>query len=412
MNYGPQSPDALRSERPHAQRARPARAELEGGRRDPRFEGSEPYDDDDDDRSPTPSVIDVSEIRGVSKARDRLIPWFRKIVDSVEEAQNPLRVTLVQRVARGGTSPEITTLDHDLETPPDETINSLIQLAVEDMCEAHFTGTKLTYALIVPLSNGNNSVQNFPLEIPRSRGTTFVDPPRAQHFPDSNGVISHFMDRDLQLTQFALEGASRGTEVLERDIERKLEEIRQLKLENQRLRGSQFDRDREMQRLLDGNMKREFMAEEHRSKIDRDQKIGEGFKAIMPQLLPFLLPPQMAQALAVPLAMASANAQSAGAGPQADASAATMRDDDGSSQQPVDMASMPGMPGMGNDTALIDELIREFEEDQVFFVKLFTMMGERPRCAELLAMLYQSSRIRQQRRAQIQAEQAASATSK
>ena len=427
MNYGPHSQGGFRPGRSRdpglgsgSRRDRDPR--LEGGPppafrdrdrdRDPRsFDGPEEPYDEEDDRSPSPPpVIDVAEIRGVQFARDRLLPWFRKIVDSVEEAQNPLRVTLVQRVAKGGTQ-EVTTLDHDLETPPDDTINQLLQLAVEDMCEAHFTGTKLTYSLIVPLSNGNNSLQNFVLEIPRPRGTAFADPPRAQHFPDVGGVIGHFMDRDLQLTQFALEGASRGTEVLEREIERKIEEVRQLKQENARLRGSQFDRDREMQILLDGNMKREFMAEEHRSKIDRDAKIGEGFKAIMPQLLPLILPQGMAQALAVPLAMATNERPVYGrAGAAGEERGGSLPDDESARDPahgapPVDMASMPSMPGMPNDTALIDELIREFEEDQTFFVKLFTLMGERPRCAQLLAMLYESSRIRQQRRAQMQAEQ-------
>ena len=408
MNYGPQSPPgAFRSERSRDPR-------LEGGRRDPRFDGPESIEDDDDrgDPSPPPPVIDVSEIRGVSRARERLLPWFRKIVDSVEEAQSPLRVTLTQRVAQGGTQ-EITTLDHDLEADTAETINQLLQLAAEDICEAHFVGTKLTYALIVPLSNGNNSLQNFVLEIPRPRGTAFADPPRAQHFPDPAGVIGHFMDRDLQLTQFALEGASRGVEVLERDIDRKDEEIRLLKIENRQLRGSQFDRDREMQILLDGNMKRQFMVDEHRSKVERDAKIGEGFKAIMPALLPLILPQQMAQALAVPLAMANAQ-QSVGApSGDGDGDGSTMRDaahghghghghEHANAAPPVDM---PGMPGMANDAALVDKLIHEFEEDQAFFVKLFTVMGEKPRCAQLLAMLYESSRVRQQRRAQIQAEQ-------
>ena len=421
MNYGPQPPGAFRSDRSRdprleggrpeggrgafrSERSRDPRLEDEGsGRRDPRFDDQEEsYDDVDDDRDARPPVIDVSAVLGLPFARDRLLPWFRKIVDSVEEAQNPLRVTLAQRAAQGGLQ-AITTIEHDLESPPDETINQLLQIAVEDICGAHFIGKKLTYALSVPLSNGSPSLQNFVLEIPRPRGTAFTDPPRAQHFPDPSGVIGHFMDRDLQLTQLAVEGGSRGVDLLERDIERKTEEIRELKEENRRLRASQFDRDREMQILVDGNLKRQFMVDEHRAKVDRDAAIGEGFKAIMPQLLPLILPQQMAQALAVPLAMATASTQNGGGppgGPPGDAPA-TMRDDDAHAAPPVDMGAMPGagMPGMPDDTALIDELIHELEEDQPFFVKLFHLMGEKPRCAELLAMLYQSSRNRQQQRA-------------
>ena len=395
MNYGPSSPGAFTGERSRASRG-------------PRFDGApESYDDDRDERdlrddpddrdggggAVLPHVIDVSEIKGVARARDRLIPWFRKIVDSVEEEQNPLRVTLAQRTAHGGTQ-RVTTLEHDLDTPPDDTINKLLQLAAEDLCEANFIGEKITYSLIVPLSNGSNDVQNFVLEQPRLQ-SALHDPPQRQHFPDATGVIGQFMGQNLQLTQFALEAASSGKETLERTIAR-LEE------ENQYLKRTQFDRDREMQILLDGNMKRQFMADEHRAKVERDVKIGEGFKAVMPHLIPLLLPQGMAQALAGPLAMA----QAATAPPMQQGSAPSPHD-----APPGAGFAMPPTPG-ANETAIIDELIREFEEDQAFFVKLFNVMGEKPRCAQLLAMLYESSRSRQQARVQQKAEESRRTDSK
>ena len=410
MNYGPSSPPgspgAFRSERSREPRLGVGRdpRSFEGGpvpRRDPRFEGPESFDDDDaeQDAGALP-VLDVSEVRGVSLSRDRLLPWFRKIVDSVEEEQNPLRVTLSQRVARGGLQ-AVTTLEHNLESPPDDTINQLLQLAAEDILEARFVGTKLTYALTVLLSSGDTSLQNFVLEIPRPRGTAFADPPRSPHFPDVAGTISHFMDRDLQLTQLAVEGGSRGVDLLERDIERKTEEIRELKDENRKLRASEIDRSWEMQKLIDGNMKRQMMMDEHRSKVDRDAAIGEGFKAIMPHLVPFLLPSNMANAITPALAMMNAQRPPQGDdGASGGQSGEIMRD--ASADASHDMHGLPGMPGMANDLALVDELIREFEEDQGFFMKLFTLMGEKPRCAQLLGMLYQSSQARQQMRAQQQ----------
>lgn len=395
MDYGPSSPGAFTGERSRASRS-------------PRFsDAPESFEDDRDDGADGGGggavlpAIDVSEIKGVARARDRLLPWFRKIVDSVEEEQNPLRVTLAQRTAHAGTQ-KVTTLEHDLQTPVDDTINELLQLAAEDLCEANFIGTKITYALIVPLSNGSNSVQNFVLEQPSLQGALH-EPPQRQHFPDAPGVIGQFMGQNLQLTQFALEAASSGKETLERTIER-LEE------ENRYLKRTQFARDREMQILLDGNLKRQFMVEEHRAKVDRDTKIGEGFKAVMPQLLPLLLPQGMAQALAGPLAMAQAAANPP---MQQDMHGEGHPQDEGPQGGGFTMpGSGPGPGPGGNEIAIIDELIREFEEDQVFLVKLFNVMGEKPRCAQLLAMLYESSRARQQARAQHKPEESRRTPSK
>ena len=424
MNYGPSArPDRSRDPRLGSGRGAPVGGgrpgRFEGGpvpQRDPRFDGPESFDNDDDLDGPDVgpgagpgAAIDVAEVRGLSRARDRLLPWFRKIVDSVEEEQNPLRVTLSQRVAQGGLQ-AITTVEYNLETesPPDETINQLLQLAAEDILEARFVGNKLNYALTVLLSNGDTSLQNFLLEIPRPRGTAFAEPPRAQHFPDVTGTIGHLLDRDLQLTQLAVEGGSRGVDLLERDIERKTEEIRELKEENRKLRASEIERSWEMQKLIDGNMKRQMMMDEHRSKVERDAAIGEGFKAIMPHLVPFLLPANMASAVTPALAMMNAqrapqqsDAGDEGGGHTGASEGQTMHDPSavGVGASP----DMPMVPGLVNDTALIDELIREFEEDQGFFMKLFTLMGEKPRCAQLLAMIYEASRVRQQRRAQMQA---------
>ena len=407
MNYGPSSQGTFRSERspdprgPRLPSRDPHDARFEGARRDPRLDGPESYDDgddEDDDRSSPPPIIDVADIRGVSRARDRLLPWFRKIVDSIEEEQDPLRVVLAQRTSQGGPQP-ITTLEYKMDSPPDETINQLIQLAADDIAEGRFVGNRMTYALMVQLSNGSTELQNFMLEIPRPRGTAFAEPPRAQHFPDVTGTIGHLLDRDLQLTQLAVEGGSRGVDLLERDIDRKTEEIRELKEENRRLRASQFDRDREYQILVDGNMKRQMMMDEHRAKVERDAAIGEGFKAIMPQLLPFILPRSMADSVAPALAMATA-AQGAAQAGAAEAEAPTNDTGAGAHAGSARDASpdMPMVPGLVSDTAVIDELIRELEEDQPFFLKLFTLMGENPRCVQLFGMLYESSRIRQQQR--------------
>lgn len=330
-------------------------------------EGEEDDEGDED-------AIDVSEIKGVDRARGRLLPWFRNIVNSVEEEQSSLHVVLVQVTSQGGAQ-DVTGIPHDLATPPDDTINQLLAIAAEDMCGADFSGSKISYSILVKLQNGTTERQTFVLEIPRPRNATaMTHPPRREHFPDPNGVVGMFMEQNLKLTQFALEGANTGKEVLQRHCDR-LEE------ENRYLKRTQFSRDREMQILLDGNLQRQFMVDEHRAKVERDAKIGDGFKAIVPHILPLVLPPNMAasiQAIAGPMP---------GAQPTPAAQSA----------EPQGGFSSPDMSGMApSDTAILDELIGELEEDQAFFMKLYGVMSEKPRCAQLLGALYESSNARRQ----------------
>lgn len=323
------------------------------------------YDGDEADSSS--NVIDADQIKGVDAARRRLNPWLARIVDTVEQ-EAALDVTLCQ-VAHAAGQQQVTTIPHDFETPVTKTVDELLAIAVDDMHEASFRGTKVTYSLVVELQNGKTERCTFVLEMPRL--TSIVhEAPRTPYFPDQQGVTRHFMEQNLQLTEYALDAAGAGKEIL-------LQMIQDLREENRLLKRHQFQRDHEIQKLMDGNLKRNMMVEEHRAKIDQNIKIVEGFKALAPTLLALALPPHIAQAI------------------QSLAPAA----------QP--QHGQPGALPMSSDQDLIDDLILELEQDQPFLMRLFELLGEKPRCLQLLGMIHQSSAARREARAKQQAAEAA-----
>ena len=324
--------------------------------------GNESSYEENEERS---EVVDVPEVRGVDRARMRLVPWFRRVVDSVEQ-EVPLDVTLCQVAHAAGQQP-VTTIPYEFDTPVEKAINELLMIAVDDMMEAEFRGAKITYSIIVELQNGKIEKSNFVLEMPRRRALD--DPPRLAHFPDDAGIKRHLLEQNLQLTEFSLESASAGKDIL-------LQMIQDLREENRLLKRHQFERDRQIQMMMDGNLKRTMLVEEHRAKIDRDTKIADGFKSLAPALLPLVLPSHIAQAFQqlAPQAPPSQQAQ--------------------------------GLP-MSADADLIDDLILELEQDQEFFMKLFTLMGEKPRCFQILHMLHQGSAARREARARAQVEESA-----
>lgn len=260
------------------------------------YEQSEEIDEGDED------AIDVSEIKGVDRARDRLLPWFRKILDSIEEEQSPLHVVLAQVTSQG--PQEVTKIPHDLASPPDDTMNQLLAIAAEDMCEASFSGSKISYSILVRLQSGTTERQTFVLEIPRPQNTTMpssryslyravLQPFRHDDRLDEETVlvvaegpleavrillkerskseIVSFALQDEQLQALMLAPSLLAPPTF-RSVEKNilLRTIDRLKEENQYLKHTQFARDRELQILLDGNLQRQIFIDEHRTKVARD----------------------------------------------------------------------------------------------------------------------------------------------
>ena len=320
-----------------------------------------------------PDVVDADGVRGVDRARMKLVPWLAKIADSIEQ-ESPLQVTLCQ-VAVGSGQQEVTTTLLDPDGSVQDTVDQLLDAAVQDMQEAHFSGNGVSYALVVTLQNGKSERYTFILTVPRRR--VLDDPPRSPYFPDAAGQTRFWMDQNLQLTEFALESASAGKDVL-------LQMIQDLRAENHRLKRHQFERDHQIQILIDGNMKRQMMVDEHKSKLESSQKMIDTFKSFVPMLLGLALPPHL-----------SANLKGFMTPPDDGEGASAAMMGPGRAQAP------------SNEADVIDELIMELESDQAFFMKLFNLMSEKPRCFELLGMLHTNSAARRESRARAQADESA-----
>lgn len=320
-------------------------------------------------------AIDTQEIRGVDKARARLIPWLRRIVDSNEQ-QEPPEITLCQ-VASAAGSQAVDRFTHNFEETVDNTVSAILLRAVEDMETSDFRGQKITYSVVFERPDGKEVRQTFVLEMPRRR--VLDDPPRRAYFPDGAGFQGQLMDQNLQLTEYALESASAGKDIL-------VQMIADLRNENAILKRYQLEWYAQIQKMMKGDVERQIMVEDHRANIESKAKFSEGVKNALPALLGVLGGPNAAAALAM------FQQQTGGAA--------------GLLGGATGMGASGGASG-GSDLELIDDLIGELENDKGFLERLFVLMGEKPKAFQALAMLHQSSSARRELRARIQAEQAA-----
>lgn len=345
-------------------------------RAEPMHGGPDAYDMPDEPRAA--NVVDVDDVKGADIAKMRLLPWFRKIVDSIENESHTVEVAVCQTTASGQQQP-IDNLTHNLDDSAEETIDQLIGMASDHMRSAEWRGAQVTYSIVVRLPNGSVKRQPFMLHVPR-RGNALVDPPRSQHLPNADGIIRMFMDQNLQTTQFALEGANTGKDVLLRHIQRLEDRINELESDKRR-------RDHEYEILQEGNLRRQMMVDEHKAKVESQAQIVATFKGLIPVLLGLTLPPHLTAMLQ---GMMSGGGGGGGQG----------------SSSELGGNQLPGGP-VTSDLDLVDDFIGKLEEDQEFALKLFNLMSEKPEYGRSLAALYESSRARRDARARQQAEEAA-----
>lgn len=343
-------------------------------RPEPMHAGRDAYDMPEEPQQP--NVVDVDDVKGADNAKMRLLPWFRKIVDSIEN-ESTIEVSICQTTASGQQQP-IDNLTHNLDDSAEETIDQLIGMASDHMRSAEWRGAQITYSIVVRLPNGSVKRQPFILFVPR-RGNALVDPPRSQHLPNSDGIIRMFMDQNLQTTQFALEGANTGKDVLLRHIQRLEDRINELETDKRR-------RDREYTVLSEGNLRMQMMADEHRAKVESHAEMTKTIKSAIPLLLGLALPPHITNMLQ--------GMMGGGVGGQ------------GPGGGPATSGALQHAP-VTSDLDLVDEFIGRLEEDQEFALKVFNLMSEKPEYGRLLAALYESSRSRREMRARQQADEAA-----
>lgn len=312
---------------------------------------------------PPPTVIDTSGI-ATDRVKARLLPWLREIVDSIEQEEG-LVFILAQVTSLAGDRP-VRPISYDFDRPPEDCVNQIIMAAIDDMEGGNFK-TDVAYSVSV---DGRDD-QRFNFTLKASRGHGHDEQRRRDFFPDMQGLTAQLMEQNLQLTDKALDSGSAATGILMKLLESKDEEIKFLK------RG-QYERDRQIQQLMDGSLKRQMMYEEHTSKLKQQESFADGFKQMAPPIIAQLAGPQAA-------AMAAALLQNGMGGGG---------------------LSLPGLSQGPTDEDLLDELILRLEKNAPMRDKIFELLMQGDAEAlQVLGELHKRSVMRREQRARMQAEE-------
>jgi hypothetical protein len=321
--------------------------------------------DEEDDFGSDPDVIEGTAVTGIETDRvhRRLLAWVREIVDSVEE-EAPLRFRLSQVTHLGGDRP-VRTIRFAFDKDCEKCVDAIIGAAIDDIEGGNFRG-KIAYN--VALENTEDQSFNFMLEVPRGNSNEQLR--RRHYLPDMPGLTAQLMEQNLQLTDKALDAAGSNTALL-RGI------IKDLQAEIAFLKKGSYERDQQVQKLMDGSLKRTMMYEEHQSKLKREETFAEAFKEMAPPILAQL------------------------AGPQAAAMAATML------QGKMKNLQLPGFAGGASDEDLIDEVILDIERVPAMRDEIMAVfLRHSPSTLENFGELHKRSAARREERARQQAEEA------
>jgi hypothetical protein len=336
--------------------------------------------DGDEPPYPPQQIVEGTVVLRVEPARTRVLAWLKKMVDSVEQ-DGAIDLKLSEAISTGPTRDILGPISHHLDDACETTVEQIISAADDYIRHSGWSGTKVTYEVSAQTSTKEQRI-TFMLEMPsRAPG----ERPRRTNTPDMEGVTRHMLDINLDLTYGIVDAAQMGKASMEREIERLTRRVRELEQ-------MQFMWMREAQTMMTDNARREILINDSKSKIEGSKALADVLKQIALPLAPLIAGPQYAQAASM---IAAFTAQATAPG--------------GGGAGGVAGALIPGSPG---DTAtaesnLVDELIRELEDDQAYFGKLFEVLGEKPKCAQLLMAIYQLSNGRRQKLAAQQAAQAA-----
>lgn len=311
---------------------------------------------------PQRPVLDASFAVPVDRVKARLLPWIKDLVDNPEQ-EEPLTLTVSQVAPLQGEKP-IRSLKYDFDQPPERCVDQIVMAALNDMEGGNF---RTTVAYCVTVSNRIDRF-NFTLTPARQAGG-HTEEHRRDYFPDMRGLLAQMMAKDLDLTDRAIASANASTALLLKIIDKQEAEINLLK------RG-QYQRDKQIQDLMDTSLKRTMMYETHQAELANKERFAEGFKKMVPGLVASVAGPQWAAATAMMM-------------------------------QGADQGGVPGLNAGPTDEDIVDEFVLRLDRNQQLRDKLFELLMPDGESVQLLMELYRRSTTRRELRARQQAEAAA-----
>ena len=320
-------------------------------------------------------IGDANTFPGVDKARPRLIAWLNKIVDNLEQ-EAAINLTLAQVTSLAGEK-SVAELTHDLDAPIPETIEEVLNAAIEDMDTGRFL-TRVSYTLRV---DGREDRINFPLEMTRRRETS--DEHRRDYFPDVQGLTAQSMEMVLDLHDRLMDQSTAN-------VEDKNVTIADLREENRLLKMNEWELRRQIERLMSGELKRRMMVEEFKNEQRRKDQNTETFQQLLPVGVSVALGPQAGAMVAQVQSMMRG---SGAARPAPNGGGASRRDpDDGGAADDDTMLVDDGLA----DSESIDRFVTILESNQELFKGLLQVLGPHQEAAALFLGMHTRSMARRQ----------------
>lgn len=327
-------------------------------------------------------IGDANTFPGVDKARPRLISWLNKIVDSLEQ-EAAINLTLAQVTSLAGEK-SVAELTHDLDAPVPETVEEILNAAIDDMDTGRFL-TRVSYTVRV---DGREDRINFPLEMTRRRGTS--DEHRRDYFPDVQGLTAQSMEMVLDLHDRLMDQSTAN-------VEDKNVTIADLREENRLLKMNEWELRRQIERLMSADLKRRMMVKEFDNDQRRKDQNAETFQQLLPVGVSVALGPQAGAMVAQVQAMmrgTTGGGRPGETGPSG-GTGGTRRD-----------ANANGTDGADGDTVLVDDELTDSESIDRFvailerradlFQSLLQLLGQEQEAVALLLGMHARSMARRQ----------------
>ena len=317
---------------------------------------------------------------GIEKIRPRLIRWLSQIVDSLENEEGHLNLSLFQVVSLSGEQ-GVSRHTHDVDQQVDETVEEVLASAISDVEGVQYV-TRVSYTVRV---EGRQDRVNFTLEATNHQGAT--DGRRPDYRPDMEGVAKLNMDINLELVDRVVDLSTANTEDLR-------DQVRELRQENRLLKQNEWELRRQINALMNTDVQRRMMIREFEGDQRRKDQYANAFQQLLPVGANVAFGPAAGQVIAQLQALA-ANAMGGGMpGPAAldDGGAA------GTALEPPVTGSGPG--GAMTETDRIDRFVALLKERDDLLGPLMGIVGQEPQAMEDLLWLINASMERRAARAQ------------
>lgn len=235
-------------------------------------------------------VLPEPPMKGLAEAGKRLLKWLNDIVDD-PDFQSAIPLSLV-RIHINTQEEVLLEVRHDLDKAPPETVGDLLDAAVNEASRAFSGGLERADFSVKVEGKGQRLGFTLVTPNPMSLALSRVGDRHSRYAPDLEGITSQGLDVQLALIEHVVDQSTSN-------LRDKNQTIATLREELRLSRESEWRYRKEIERLMDGSMRRTMMMEEFKRDQDRKDMYAEGFMNIAPPVVATVLGPEAGKVAAL-----------------------------------------------------------------------------------------------------------------